>query len=230
MWKTLVVFILSALLFFPTPVLALDYSGTVQSYVSNVKVDIDGIVTSIKKLPTLSYENGKIRLTEIDTRLQKIQTNAGKNAVDFQKLSDEAQKEYEKVLAQQSTLNAFIGQLTPVPSNQPRNRNGRGPIMTTTIQVDGMDDTVIEGGNIDKTMAKFDNDKHRLSNAIALTNKISKLSDNLEKRINLAKQKSGNVKDYADALQSFSDPDILGEISELDKFIADLTNNLPLAS
>ncbi|KHG43226.1 hypothetical protein OA07_00080 [Aphanizomenon flos-aquae 2012/KM1/D3] len=48
-WKTLVVFILSALLFFPTPVLALDYSGTIKSYVSNVKVELDSVLTAIKK-------------------------------------------------------------------------------------------------------------------------------------------------------------------------------------
>ncbi|QIR36556.1 hypothetical protein HCG51_07185 [Tolypothrix sp. PCC 7910] len=232
--KILIGLILSVLLLAPQPAFALDYSGTLNSYVSNVKVELDGVLTSIQKLPSLSYQNGKTTLAEIDNKLHKIQTDAGKNAADFQKLSNEAQQEYEKMLAkinaQQSVLNAFIGQLTPVASNQPRIQNGRGPLVTTTIQVNGMDDIVIEGGNLDKVMAKFDNDKRRISNAIALTNKISKLSENLEKRVILAKQKTGNVRDYADALESFSDPDILVEINELDKFIADLTNNLPVAS
>jgi hypothetical protein len=65
-----------------------------------------------------------------------------------------------------------------------------------------------------------------LQKAIVLTNKISQLSDHLEKRINLATQKAGNVKEYADALKSFSDPDILGEISELNKMVANLTTNV----
>ena len=77
-WKTLVVFILSALLFFPTPVLALDYSGAVQSYISNVKVELDSVLGDIKKLPNLSYENGKTALAEIDTRLQQNQSLCGR--------------------------------------------------------------------------------------------------------------------------------------------------------
>jgi hypothetical protein len=52
------------------------------------------------------------------------------------------------------------------------------------------------------------------------------LSDHLEKRINLAKQKAGNVKDFGEELKSFSDPDILGEISELNEMVAKLTTNL----
>ncbi len=72
--------------------------------------------------------------------------------------------------------------------------------------------------------------RQNLPNTIVLTNKISNLSDKVEKRIKLANQKYGNVKEYADALASFSDPDILGEISELDQLIADISKNLQLST
>ncbi|MEA5557102.1 hypothetical protein, partial [Nodularia spumigena] len=98
MWKSLVVLILSILLVAPTPALALDYNGTLKSYISEVKVKLDGVVTSIEKLPSLSYENGKTTLADIDSQLQKIKSDAGENAVDFQKLSDQAQQEYQKNL------------------------------------------------------------------------------------------------------------------------------------
>lgn len=93
-WKTLVILILAVLLFVPTPALALDYNGTIQSYISNAKVELDAVLTAIEKLPNLSYETGKTTLSEIESQLQKIQTEAGKNAADFQKLSNEVQKEY----------------------------------------------------------------------------------------------------------------------------------------
>ncbi|WP_153038591.1 hypothetical protein [Nodularia spumigena] len=64
---------------------------------------------------------------------------------------------------------------------------------------------------------------------ITLTKKISTLCDDLERRINLATQKFGNVKEYADALNSFRDSDVLTEITELNTLLADLTKNLASA-
>ena len=327
-WKTLVVVILSVLLFAPTPALALDYNGTLQTYVSNTKVEIDGVLTSIKKLPNQSYENGKTTLAEIDSKLHKIQTDAGKNAKVFQNLSAQAQKEYEQVLNQinqQDTSTSLIlpaYQETNLPSltnglNNPVsvkifaegkwnygsqspfstlvNANGNpgsagryqanlrfsnvSPAALVTVKnnkvfASGMqhsfellpseivffinNDAVGNYGdnsgsqtityyfsNNDKnyffskngnnvtvqySVKNLEGEKQRLANGIVLTNKISKLCDDLEKRINLAKEKTGNVKEYAIALNSFSDPDILSEITELNKFVADLTNNLPLAT
>lgn len=217
-WKTLVVLALSVLLFAPTPALALDYDGTLQTYISNTKIEIDGVLTSIKKLPSQSYENGKTTLAEIDRNLQTIQTNAGKNAQNFQKLSDRAQKEYEQVLAQikdakpsaELILSAFLNYI----------KNGRKPGLGF------LNDREIPSQSKEFLTRKMQN----LSEGIVLTNKISKLSDDLEKRVNLAKQKSGNVKEYADALQSFNDSDIISEIAELDRLVANLTNNLTLGS
>ena len=254
-WKTLVVFILSALLFFPTPVLALDYSGTLQSYVSNVKVDIDGIVTSIKKLPNLSYENGKTALAEIDTKLQKIQGNAGKNATDFEKLRDEGQKESNQLLDEINKLYTSQQALEKqVQRNQVEFKKKQSELERIQkaakmlgTQVDsqflqGLDDfkNYVERNRSDilliqsklqslkDSRAKLETDNQRLSQGIVLADKISKFSTNLKNRVNDAKQKTSNIKDYAEELESFSDQDILSEISELDKFIADLTNNLPL--
>lgn len=327
-WKTLIVLILSVLLVAPTPALALDYNGTLQSYVSNTKVEIDGVFTSIKKLPSQSYENGKTTLAEIDSKLQKIQTNAGENAKNFQNLSAQAQKEYEQVLNQinqQDTSKRFTllaNQTTNLPSlinglnnsvsvnifaegqwnygsqspfSKLVNANGnpgsagryqanlRFPNVNPAALVSVKNNKVFgfgmqhsfellpnetvsfinndavgnygdnsgsqtitysfsnneknylfsnNGNNvtIQYSGKNLDSEKQRLASGIVLTNKISKLCDDLEKRVNLAKQKSGNVKEYADALSSFSDPEILSEIAELNTFVANLTNNLPLAT
>jgi hypothetical protein len=78
--------------------------------------------------------------------------------------------------------------------------------------------------HIEYMIDNLESENKRLSEGIVLTNKISKLCANLEKRINLAIQKFGNVKEYADALNSFNDPDILSEINELTQLIADLNN------
>ncbi|MEB3177873.1 MAG: hypothetical protein VKL59_02360 [Nostocaceae cyanobacterium] len=203
--KTLVVLILSVLLFVPTPALALDYNGTLQTYVSNTKVEIDGVLTSIKKLPSLSYENGKTTLAEIDSRLHKIKTDAGNNAEYFKNLSNNYQISYDNNLKNINQLSLKKQYLENMLWNLSH---------------------VISYQIADSSIKQYEENNQNLSKVIVLTNKISQLCDDLEKRINLAKQKSGNVKEYADALRSFSDSDILGEISELDKFVADLTKNL----
>ena len=251
-WKTLVVFILSALLFFPTPVLALDYSGTVQSYVSNAKVELDSVLTVIKKLQNLSYANGKTALAEIDTRLQKIQTDARKNATDFEKLGDEGQKESNQLL---DTINNLYTRQQFLEKELQTNQEkleryialeqamrGISASLNGGVQIATPFDNIIKSyeesnrsaisklQSLKDSRAKLEIDNQKLSQGIVLADKISKLSTNLKNRVNDAKQKTSNIKAYAEELESFSDQDILSEISELDKFIADLTNNLPLAS
>jgi DNA repair ATPase RecN len=251
-WKTLVVFILSALLFFPTPVLALDYSGTVQSYVSNAKVELDSVLTVIKKLQNLSYANGKTALAEIDTRLQKIQTDARKNATDFEKLGDEGQKESNQLL---DTINNLYTRQQFLEKELQTNQEkleryialeqavrGISALLNGGVQIATPFDNIIKSyeesnrlaisklQSLKDSRAKLEIDNQNLSQAIVLADKISKLSTNLKNRVNDAKQKTSNIKAYAEELESFSDQDILSEISELDQFIADLTNNLPLGS
>ncbi|MDM3849062.1 MAG: hypothetical protein PT119_03540 [Aphanizomenon gracile PMC627.10] len=264
-WKTLVVFILSALLFFPTTVLALDYSGTVQSYVSNAKVELDSVLTAIKKLQNLSYANGKTTLAEIDTKLQQIQGNAGKNATDFEKLRDEGQKESNQLLdkinklytsqqalekelqTNQEKLERFKQEYIAMEQNRIAKIFGSGLLISTPLAGSGLltstplvnliknseesnRSAISKLQSLKDSRAKLEIDNQKLSQGIVLADKISKLSTNLKNRVNDAKQKTSNIKAYAEELESFSDQDILSEISELDKFIADLTNNLPLAS
>ncbi|WP_254173512.1 hypothetical protein [Planktothrix pseudagardhii] len=344
-WKTLVILILAVLLFVPTPALALDYNGTLQSYIFNVKVELDGVLTAIKKLPNLSYESGKATLSEIDSQLQKIQTEARKNATDFQQLSNESQREYENRLnrinqlqkeqANQGyneniTLEYKVFSPNPITrdisifgdnkyvyffdfvinhceANKPVPEGKTGYIYFTFLPcverlvgsdnddnlknfkeamklyyiidriyqvavyngcktdlsskefmncaVPALDQATAGGPNlansgtyyiqaagaitrkpetirfleayyIEKSLRTLRIETPVLQKAIVLTNKISQLSDHLEKRINLAIQKAGNVKEYGDALKSFSDPDILSEISELNGMVANLTTNL----
>lgn len=338
--KILVVLFLSALLFLPTPVLALNYNGTVQSYVSNAKVELDSVVTLIKKLPNLSYENGKTTLAEIESKLQKIQTDAGKNAKYFENQNQEYQKNYQQVLNRINELNKEdnyqpIDKTVNVITNVLRqeenefiynemriyceDKNKQKPVRlvyffgcgyefikshlargedlntvsknllfpmknyhlvvllyeesTKHCETKGMKISevstrklldcavpylvssskgsfsysgkkyyflesigafvgdidmyrAVEAYHIMKNLKTLPLQERYLAKTILLTDKMSKLSDALEKRVNLAKQKSETVTEYADALLSFSDPDILGEIRELDQLIVDLTKNL----
>jgi hypothetical protein len=344
-WKTLVILLLSALLFVPKPALALNHKDSLQPYISNVKVELDGVLKLINKLPNLTYENGQKTLAEIDAKLQKIQTDAGKNATIFQKLSDESQKDYEKILnrinqlqkeqANQGyneniTLEYKVFSPNPITrdisifgdnkyvyffdfvtnhceANKPVPEGDTGyiffkflPCVERLVGYDNDDnlksfkeamklyyiidriyqvavykgcktdlsakefmdcavpalDQANTGGQnlansgtyyiqaagaitrkpetirfleayyIEKSLRTLRIETPVLQKAIVLTNKISQLSDHLEKRINLATQKAGNVKEYGDALKSFSDPDILGEISELNEMVANLTTNV----
>ncbi|BAY28905.1 Cyanovirin-N [Nostoc carneum NIES-2107] len=97
-WKILLVFILSTLLSVPAPALALNYSETVQSYISNVKSELDGIQKSIAELPNLSYEHGQKALPDIENKLQQLKTEASDRAQEFQQLSEREQTEYNKLL------------------------------------------------------------------------------------------------------------------------------------
>lgn len=269
-WKTLIVLFLSILLLAPTPAFALEYnSDTLKSYISNVKIQLDSVLASIKELPTLSYENGQNALTKIDSKLQEIQADAGKNAKDFRSFSNEAQKDYEEYLNSSKdiaklgnfALHKLIKSSEVYPGisgkedvekvekeyghkikylfahlitdeNKALDRLGLALFYMACSQVarksnkDGLKyepsykcQLVTEGYKVTQ-----------LPNLIVFNNKILQISDDIEKRVNLARQKAGNIKEYADVLLSFSDPDLLEEISELDKFIADLTKNLPNAS
>ena len=76
--KIVVIFTLSILLLAPEPVLALNFNGTLQSYISNTKLELDGLMSLIQKLPNQSYETGQTMLTEIGTKLHNIETETGK--------------------------------------------------------------------------------------------------------------------------------------------------------
>ncbi|QIR36558.1 hypothetical protein HCG51_07195 [Tolypothrix sp. PCC 7910] len=257
MWRILVVSTLSVLLFAATPVLALGYDSTLNTYVSNTKLELATILTSIKNLPNPSYENGKTALVDIDTKLQQIQSNAAKNITDFEKLRDEGQQksnqlldEINKLYTSQQALEKQV-QRNEVEFKQKQTeleRIQRAAKMLGT-QVDsyflqGLDSfkTYVEKNRSDLSLSqsrlqslkdsreKLEQDNQRLSEGIVLADKISKLSTNLKARVNDANHKSSNIIAYAEELESFSDQYILSEISELEQFITDLTNNIPLAS
>ncbi|KZL47674.1 hypothetical protein A2T98_22035 [Nodularia spumigena CENA596] len=334
MWKSLVVVILSILLIAPTAALALDYNSTLQSYVSKVKVDLDEVVTSIEKLPSLSYENGQIALAEIENKLENIKSDAGKDAAYFQKLSVQAQQEYQKNLdtinqdqVLSKTAQKMESSLSKPLDSDPEKTPGLTVGETAIVYEESKKYCQNQGVNTDKvlqwlgvapwgiykpfpscisdyltsirglskviihnpvypvsssqyytyflfptdvgekkvyeksiqnslgsyselkrakdtrpetetarvfhyliTIAALEESNKKLSNTITLTSKISKLCDDLERRINLATQKFGNVKEYADAFNSFSCPDVLTEITELNTLLAKLTENLAIAA
>ena len=381
-YSLLVSLVLAILLLMPNSALALDNSSTtVQSYLSNFRIELDKVLTDIKKLPSLSYENGQSTLKDIDNQLDKIKSDASKNSGEFKKLSDQSQQEYQKnldaiskdqvlskyaqqmesdfskpyfgdplktpglsvgeteLLYEQSkiycknkgvntkedtvwigfnkpfpscikdylTLVSKLGTYTKTISSDQYVRNylyfffpNPGQGAEKTVYERSIQDNLLSYGEIKRlytgakqycegrgitvssngfpncadsyfrsiseqvvtsqdrqtyyiipgtrsqafetqslinnvravhylsNIATLQESNKKLANTITLTSKISKLSDNLEKRVNLAQQKAGNVKAYAEALQSFNDQDILGEIKDLDQYIGELTQNLPL--
>ncbi|AVZ30779.1 hypothetical protein [Nodularia spumigena] len=77
-----------------------------------------------------------------------------------------------------------------------------------------------------RNQTKLESDKQKIASAVVLANEMSSFCNKAKEKIDSAKQKSETVTEYADALLSFSDPDILGEIRELEQLIVDLTKNL----
>ncbi|WP_168465476.1 hypothetical protein [Aphanizomenon sp. UHCC 0183] len=77
-----------------------------------------------------------------------------------------------------------------------------------------------------RNQTKLENDNKKIGEAVVLANKMSSFCNKSEKKIDLAKEKLGIVKAYADVVPSFNDSDILGEISELDEMLAKLTDEL----
>ena len=244
--KTLIILILSLLLIAPTPAWALDYNGTLQSYVSKVKVELDGVVTSIQKLPSLSYDNGKTALADIDNKLEKIKNDAGQDAAYFQKLSDQLQLEYQtnpNTVAETLPINLndqeledykFIINFNLFPRRDQRRKYLQivERVTSQSTAPPNLPQNIWDNANTIQRLSFYEQSikLHYVPRLVVLTNKISKLSDQLEKRINLATQKFGNVKEYADALNSFSDPDVLTEITELNTSLAKLTENLAIAA
>lgn len=325
-YSLLVSLVLAILLLMPNSALALDNSSTtVQSYLSNFRIELDKVLTDIKKLPSLSYENGQATLKDIDNQLDKIKSDASKNSGEFQRLSNEAQQTYEYVLKldsleqkavdkrrvilqetssgipevwsqvnlrrdnlflryeqnQPEPVRSYASELRDIEKNialigkqlsnlSPQDYQNslllkdlerqawqkRLDIMQLTVSEEywplidlSRDDLFLRyqynqpepvrsyawelrkiESDIRTVKEKLKGsklDKQNLARAVTLADRVSKLSDNLEKRVELARQKTSNVKDYAEVLKSFNDPDILAEINDLSQFVNDLTNNLP---
>jgi chromosome segregation ATPase len=79
---------------------------------------------------------------------------------------------------------------------------------------------------LEQNKTKLESNKQTIAEAAVLATRMSSFCNKAENDINLAKQNIGNVKEYADALSSFSDPDILGEIKDLATLVTNLSNKV----
>lgn len=79
---------------------------------------------------------------------------------------------------------------------------------------------------LERNKTKLESDKQKIASAVVLANKMSSFCNKAENKIDLAKEKLGSVKAYADVVRSFNDSGILGEIRELDEMLAKLTDEL----
>ena len=79
---------------------------------------------------------------------------------------------------------------------------------------------------LEQNKTKLESNRQTIAEAAVLATRISSFCNKAENDINLAKQNIGNVKEYADALASFSDPDILGEIKDLATLVTNLSNKV----
>ena len=244
-------------LFIPTPAFALDYNSEAKNYLSSVQSDLSSIKTIIQQLPNISFENGQKNLAEIQTRLEGIESDSKQKADLFKNFSKNYQVSYEKNLTNISQLfdlqkeyNKRLSTYLPMNNNSKRAFEYLDWFLKeeewhTLSQVDYVDlaqsygyesvnmaflvmETLQKLDEVKNLIQQYEQESRDLSKVIVITDKVSVLANNLEKRINLAKQKTNNVQEYAAVLKSFSDPDILGEIKDLDQYIGELTQNLPL--
>ncbi|MFM6455757.1 MAG: hypothetical protein ACKPH7_28565 [Planktothrix sp.] len=79
---------------------------------------------------------------------------------------------------------------------------------------------------LEQNKTKLESNRQTIAEAAVLATRMSSFCNRAENDINLAKQNIGNVKEYADALSSFSDPDILGEIKDLATLVTNLSNKV----
>jgi chromosome segregation ATPase len=79
---------------------------------------------------------------------------------------------------------------------------------------------------LEQNKTKLESNRQTIAEAAVLATKMSSFCNKAENDINLAKQNIGNVKEYADALSSFSDPEILGEIKDLATLVTNLSNKV----
>jgi hypothetical protein len=244
-------------LFIPTPAFALDYDAEAKNYLTSVQNELGSIKTIVQQLPNISVENGQKTLAEVQAKLDGIQSSSKEKADLFKNFSNNYQVSYEdklKSISQLYDLQKEYNRLIPTLSKEAQeildyikvcvksefwcdtfkfaitqpgdlgnqNLNQVRDFLTISNQLSVPLDYVY------KSIQKYEQESRDLSKVIVLTDKVSVLADNLEKRINLAKQKTNNIQEYAAVLKSFSDPDILGEIKDLDQYIGELTQNLPL--
>jgi hypothetical protein len=229
-WKTLVVLLLSVLLFAPTPVLA-DYNDP------GLAAKFDRIATSITDLPRLSYNEGQETLAKIDNQLRVIQDDVENLAKIRKDISAQVQASIEKSLDRINEPDIDKQELAMLQEELTRLKNldsvayqiglGDPNLMRLILHIQILEERIRS-----KMLLIDDNDKRKRdieeenklwSYFLVENSRQSLFYNNIEKRINLARKKANNVRQYASELKSFSQPDVLNEISELHKLVRSIT-------
>lgn len=224
-WKTLVILTISVLLLLPTPVLALNYDGALEIYRSKPQFKNDDVLQLIQKLPNQSYDNGKISLAEIESKLKEIEA---KMLIDYEILKDASEKKqisYENNLESINRTYSEQDRLTKEFSscrdwNMGMADGAPNYIFPMCHQFQSSLDRLI------KDIQKLEEENQRFSQDITFTDQLSTVYKTVEQRIKLAKRKVRNIQESADVTHSFISPDMQSEIKELQEMVENLTKNI----
>jgi hypothetical protein len=223
-WKTLVILTISVLLLLPTPVLALNYDGALEIYRSKPQFKNDDVLQLIQKLPNQSYDNGKISLAEIESKLKEIEA---KMLIDYEILKDASEKKqisYENNLESINRTYSEQDRLTKEFSSSCRKISASVlnvmDLMWKCRNIQSSLDGLI------KDIQKLEEENQRFSQDITFTDQLSTVYKTVEQRIKLAKRKVRNIQESADVTHSFISPDMQSEIKELQEMVENLTKNI----
>ncbi|MFB2934301.1 hypothetical protein ACE1B6_03405 [Aerosakkonemataceae cyanobacterium BLCC-F154] len=226
------------------------YVSEVRAIINN------SVLPIVELLPNQNYDFGQELLQSIDENLQMTQTTLEKNAKDYKQYSDVFQGQLESLLnainqpnedkQKLASLRQQVDLLEDKYDREIINRYGLPvyQLPTDTILSDSFGALVLP---IRETIRNLEKEIESLQSKIKPTEEvkreweiyskeistqlvsykqISRLYDNLRKRIKLASNKVVKVKQYAAEIQSFSDKDMLAEIEELKQFLTNITENL----
>ncbi|MFM6455845.1 MAG: hypothetical protein ACKPH7_29010, partial [Planktothrix sp.] len=236
-WKTLVVLTVSVLLLLPTPVLALNYDGALEIYRSKPQFKNDDVLQLIQKLPNQSYDNGKISLAEIESKLKEIEA---KMLIDYQILKDASEKtqiSYENNLESINRTYSEQERLTKEFSLcDERERDiafrERGYAFALAFfgsrfrELPSWKENCYPILNSLNSIKQLEEENQRLSQDITFADQLSKVYKTVEQRIKLAKRKVRNIQESADVTHSFISPDMDSQIKELQEMVENLTKNI----
>ncbi|XWK86699.1 MAG: hypothetical protein U7127_21210 [Phormidium sp.] len=192
---------------------------------SKYKWQLDGLARPVYLIPGDEVGEGFTRVLEL-FKIRNILTNYNAMVTLYKEV-----KEYCDAQGVTITNDKF-------PDCIPKHFENKYPIKGSNIIIRGNSFqfetrptyNVMRAYHAVKRFDQLEQINKNLAEGIVLTDKLSKLLDNLARRIKLAEEKSANVKNYADVLESFCEPEIVSEIGELEKFVTELTNKLALAS
>lgn len=233
-WKTLVILTISVLLLLPTPVLALNYDGALEIYRSKPQFKNDDVLQLIQKLPNQSYDNGKISLAEIESKLKEIEA---KMLIDYQILKDTSEKtqiSYENNLESINRTYSEQDRLTKEFSSCEEREwlQWRSTFFTSRFvggtfrESPSWKENCYPILNSLNSIKQLEEENQRLSQDITFADQLSKVYKTVEQRIKLAKRKVRNIQESADVTHSFISPDMQSKIKELQEMVENLTKNI----